>query len=345
MKRSLPPLDINNNTNDAPHLVILGAGASLAAFPDGDAHGRRLPLMANLVKTIGLEPLLAEYGVTNGYEDFESLYDGLSASGATPELLERLETEIHSYFSAMEIPSKVTIYDLLLLSLREKDLIASFNWDPFLAQAFKRNRHLRRLPKLAFLHGNVEVGACAEHRRSGFLDQCCSICSKPFSASKLLYPVKQKNYADDPFIKGEWDNLRHQLSWAYYVTIFGYSAPITDIEAKTLMLEKWKENPWQSLAEIEIVDIRPKSELESTWQEFFVRQHYAVWKDFSSMYAFRHVRRSCEAFAMATLQNSPWHENPFPNTDDLSKLHQWLQPLLLEEEQNKFTGQPCPAFQ
>ena len=111
------------------------------------------------------------------------------------------------------------------------------------------------------------------------------------------------------------------------------------------MLEKWKENPWQSLAEIEIVDIRPKNELEATWQEFFVRQHYAVWKDSSSIYAFRHVRRSCEAFAMATLQNSPWRENAFPKTDDLPKLHQWLQPLLLEDEQNKFTGQPCPAFQ
>lgn len=82
MKKSLPPLDIKNNTNVAPHVVILGAGASLAAFSDGDAHGRRLPLMANLVKTVGLETLLAEYGVTKGYEDFESLYDGLSASGA-----------------------------------------------------------------------------------------------------------------------------------------------------------------------------------------------------------------------------------------------------------------------
>jgi hypothetical protein len=34
---------------------------------------------------------------------------------------------------------------------------------------------------------------------------------------------------------------------------------------------------------------------------------------------FRNVRRSCEAFAMATLQNDPWHENPFPDTTDLGQ--------------------------
>ena len=300
--------------------------------------------MRNLVETVGLEALLTRHGVTSGYEDFESLYDGLVTSGAAPGLLADLEKEVHDYFAAMDLPREATIYDLLLLSLREKDLIASFNWDPFLAQAFKRNRVLRRLPKLCFLHGNVEIGSCAEHRRSGFLDQKCSVCSKSFVASKLLYPVKQKSYAEDPFIKGEWENLRHHMSRAYFVTIIGYSAPATDVEAKTLMLEKWQENPYRDFAEIDIVDIRAKEELESTWREFFVRQHYAIWDDISNTCAFRNVRRSCEAFAMATLQNSPWHENPFPATKDLSTLHRWLQPLLCEEEQNKFTGQPCPAL-
>lgn len=341
---TLPPLDIQNNTNVAPHVVLLGAGASLAACPNGDAHGRRLPLMRNLVEVIGLVPILAEYGITEGYEDFEFLYDKLATSGADPELLLRLEGQVRDYFLGMTLPPEVTIYDRLLLALREKDLIASFNWDPFLAQAFKRNRRLRRLPKLAFLHGNVEVGSCVEHRRSGFLDQRCSVCSKPFVASKLLFPVKQKNYSEDPFINGEWQSLRHYLSRAYFVTIFGYSAPVTDIEAKNLMLERWKENPARDLAEIDVVDIRPEDELIATWNEFFVRQHYAVWDDVSKTCAFRNVRRSCEAFAMATLQNDPWHENPFPVTNDLSELHEWLLPLLREEEQGKFSGRPCPPL-
>jgi hypothetical protein len=33
--------------NTRSHVVILGAGASYAAFPDGDKNGRKLPLMWN----------------------------------------------------------------------------------------------------------------------------------------------------------------------------------------------------------------------------------------------------------------------------------------------------------
>ncbi|MDT8452640.1 MAG: hypothetical protein RQ936_07855, partial [Gammaproteobacteria bacterium] len=40
-----------------PHVVILGAGASYAAFPNGDARGNKLPLMNNFVETLGIEKL------------------------------------------------------------------------------------------------------------------------------------------------------------------------------------------------------------------------------------------------------------------------------------------------
>jgi hypothetical protein len=46
-----------------PHLVILGAGASLAAFPNGDRYGRQLPLMHDLISKLGLEGPLSEHGV------------------------------------------------------------------------------------------------------------------------------------------------------------------------------------------------------------------------------------------------------------------------------------------
>ncbi|MBU4399752.1 MAG: hypothetical protein KKE86_10510, partial [Planctomycetes bacterium] len=45
-----------------PHVVILGAGASLAACPNGDALGRQLPLMANLVEILDLKDLIAGTG-------------------------------------------------------------------------------------------------------------------------------------------------------------------------------------------------------------------------------------------------------------------------------------------
>lgn len=39
-----------------PHAVILGAGASVGAFPRGDKRGRRLPVMADLAESLGLGP-------------------------------------------------------------------------------------------------------------------------------------------------------------------------------------------------------------------------------------------------------------------------------------------------
>jgi len=49
-----------------------------------------------------------------------------------------------------------------LLSLRKKDAVCTFNWDPFLYDAWIRNRHLD-LPEIFFLHGNVRCGHCPTH--------------------------------------------------------------------------------------------------------------------------------------------------------------------------------------
>lgn len=50
-----------------------------------------------------------------------------------------------------------------------------------------------------------------------------------------MYPVDQKDYNSDPFIKGQWDALANKLKIAERVTVFGYSAPKTDIEAIELL--------------------------------------------------------------------------------------------------------------
>jgi hypothetical protein len=46
-----------------PHVFLLGAGASCAAFPDGDRDGRRLPTLDSLVRTVGVERLLQDNGL------------------------------------------------------------------------------------------------------------------------------------------------------------------------------------------------------------------------------------------------------------------------------------------
>ena len=46
------PALVDDLSISRPHVVILGAGASAAAFPKGDRNGRRLPLMDDLVQVV-----------------------------------------------------------------------------------------------------------------------------------------------------------------------------------------------------------------------------------------------------------------------------------------------------
>ena len=51
---------IHNTQMRRPHVVIVGAGASRAAFPDGDRNGALLPLMVDFVDVVGLAQALEE---------------------------------------------------------------------------------------------------------------------------------------------------------------------------------------------------------------------------------------------------------------------------------------------
>lgn len=339
---SVPHIDAKGKRLDAPHVFILGSGASRAAFPNGDRNGKKVPLMQDLVEIVGLKPILGKYGIVEEITDFESFYDGLVTSREKPDLVTEIERHVHDYFISLQLPDEATVYDYLILSLREKDLIATFNWDPFLAQAYRRNFGVAKLPAIVFPHGNVEVGTCLTHQKKGWLFQKCPECEKLLEPTRLLYPVKQKNYNDDAFIKNEWDILRAFLKHAYFITIFGYSAPLTDVEAKKLMLDEWRNNQINWLAQIEIVDIKPREQLEASWKDFLItrefRRNYSIGYDLLETQAFRYARRSCDALAMATLQQEAFSENHFPVTTDLRELQRWVKPLVQEEAEGHFSG-------
>lgn len=208
-----------------PHVVIVGAGASLAAFPHGDKHGRKLPLMNNIAGTLGLGPLLDDAGIDDHRDDFERLYSDLVTGGRHPSLVAEIDKAVFEYFSQMELPDEPTLYDNLVLSLRNKDVIATFNWNPFLVQALARHGNPENLPNLLFLHGNVAIGHCMEHKPIGVgrRGRACHRCGRAFQNSRLLYPVRQKNYQQNPFIAKNWELLQGSLKDAFLVTVFGSS--------------------------------------------------------------------------------------------------------------------------
>ena len=341
----LPPMD--NNVNHAPHVVLLGAGASIAAYLDWGQKGKRLPSMQDLIEVLSLRTIIEDAGYSTVNLNFEAFYDELCSSGKNLSLKAVVESRVYEFFSSLALPDEPTIYDYLILSLREKDIIATFNWDPFLLQAYMRNEVVTQKyrPRITFLHGNVMVGTCNECNVAGVCGRRCLRCNAPLEPSKLLYPVKHKNYNDDIYIKEEWAVLRNYLNDAYFLTVFGYSAPITDVEAQSMMLEVWKDNSHLEFAQVEIIDIRAEKELKATWQDFFFSHHYMTATDIFHSYLFKHPRRSCDAFAAATLMCAPWDDNPFPKFKTLHELQKWVAPLIAEEElysskRVAFTGDP-----
>jgi len=207
----LPDFDPQNQINRSPHVVILGAGASRAAFPNGDANGKRLPVLADLPDCLDLRTSLSAAGFSV-QSDFESIYDELATSGRHPGLKAEIESRVRSYFESLALPTTPTLYDYLILALRENDLIATFNWDPFLAQAYMRNCGVAKLPQLAFLHGNAGMAVCLKDRITGFRGEKCQKCGQPMQPTTLLYPVRDKDYTSDAFIANEWSRLKSVLN-------------------------------------------------------------------------------------------------------------------------------------
>lgn len=335
---TLPRYAISTKINHSPHVVILGAGASRACCPDGDANGRVLPLMADFVDVLGLRTLIGAAGFEVN-ANFERTYSEIHRASALP-LIRELDHATRTYFGQLTLPDHVTLYDRLLLSLRAKDAIITFNWDPLLAQAYKRWRHLGNvLPDLIFLHGNVDIGVNIERNLFGFLSDDVDR-ERGYVPTPLLYPVDQKNYTDDSFVAEQWLKATDYLSDAYYVTVLGYSAPTTDVEARALLLKAWRDNTTRGLAQFSIFDIRDPEEVERSWKDFVEGAHGGASQDFECNILFRHPRRSCEAFAFATLQQDPWREDRYPADRSLSELETWISPLIDEEATGRLSGTP-----
>jgi hypothetical protein len=221
------------------HLIILGAGASLASnLRNPEKNGNQLPLMNNIVEIVGLKDIVTRLPKeVQSYENqFELLFSKLFEDERFEEERIEIEQRIYEYFEKLELPDEPTIYDYLIISLRhKKDVIATFNWDPFLFQAYNRIPKHIKSPGVLFLHGNVAIGYNKATATSGPAGARAKSDFRYFEPTRLLYPVAQKNYNDDEYIKGQWESLAFELKHAKRVTVFGYSAPYTDIEAINLL--------------------------------------------------------------------------------------------------------------
>lgn len=264
-----------------------------------------MPLMNELVDIVpGLRQCLETAEICESFDDFEALYSDIVDNGQT-ELAQHVELLIETYFSSLKLPETPTIYDHLLLSLRPKDAVFTFNWDPFLFDAYQRNRCVP-LPEIFFLHGNVRVGYCGNHPVVwGRRGQHCPDCGMPLTPASLLYPVKNKAAAyRKPFIRDQWENARLFLENAFILTIFGYSAPTTDVDAVELLKMSWRSRGDRLVEHAEIIH-RPdlteqeRNELHETWKPFDYYHHTRYIEWFQDSYMSLFPRGTCESIYYA----------------------------------------------
>lgn len=327
------------NFKSRPHVVILGAGASVATIPNGDRHGRKTSVMDGFLETLGMNEIIANLKLSTKSDNLEDIYSELAERTEHESVKSQLDSRIRSHFGLLEIPESPTVYDFLILALRKKDLIATFNWDPLLIQAYQRaHRVTSDLPSLTFLHGNVAVGYCEDHKRGGLISDVCPVGGCQFEPSRLLYPITKKNYTSDTFTASSWKRLEQYLAKAYLVTVFGYSAPKTDVEAIGLLKNAWGTPEKRKMEEFEFIDVRDEDPIIESWRDFIHTHHYSHQKSFFDSSLGQFPRRTVEALFDRT-QNCIWTSplDVFSEHFNFDDLQNTLNKLV-EEERNSHNG-------
>lgn len=325
------------------HVVLLGAGASLASTLRNPEKGKKkLPLMNNIIEVVGLQNVVSQLPqeLKALQENFEQFYSSLCKYESIIDEREYIEEKIYQYFETMDLPDEPTIYDYLILSLRhDKDVIATFNWDPFLYKAYLRNGAFTPSPGILFLHGNVSIGYNSFNKTSGPAGWTCKHTLKDFVPTKLLYPVENKDYNSDEHIKGQWDSLQWSLKNADCVTIFGYSAPKSDVEAISLLKSAWGDVNDRSMEQFEFIDVQDEDKVLKSWETFVHSHHYFYSKNYFDSSLANHPRRTVESFhhwAMPRTVNEAFQDgNKVPdNFQSIEELWEWHKPLI--EAEKKF---------
>lgn len=333
-------IDIVELMRRRPHLFILGAGATKATIPNGDKYGRQSPVMENFLREIGIESLLNGVKLKTKSHNIEAIYSELATKPEYTDIVTKIEEGIVTHYRQMQIPDAPTLYDYLILSLRKKDCIATFNWDPLLIQAYNRvNKITNDLPEMLFLHSSVAVGICEDCRHyEPYRNRYCSLCGKPLISPRLLYPVENKDYSQNIYIQDAWNTLQNYLEIACIVTIWGYSAPKSDKEAKKIMLKAFSSD-YRPLDQIEVIDIADEDKLYETWQPFAkdTNYHLNIHKSLMDTYIGEFPRRSVEGYVKRNIE-SWWGGSTLVmkecNTfEELAKL---VEPLLVNESRKDY---------
>lgn len=312
-----------------PHVVIVGAGASIAACRV-DKNGMEVPLLKNIHNILGMTDELKKYHFSDEeMQDFELLYSNIYGKAEYASLQMYLENGVREYFKKLTIPDELTLYDYLILSLTEKDAIISFNWDPFLMQAYRRNLSVGNLPMLIFPHGNVGMGICEKCHTMGYADTLCTECYEEYTDMPLLFPIGKKDYQSHDIIRYQWKMAKEYLAKAAGITVYGYGVPETDKEAYELMRKAYSESNIRDIAPFTIINLLSEKQIQiDKWKEVLDDKMVIFAERFEDTILWNNPRVSLEHLFDAILQQHPREkEKSFEHYGDISELHRFIQTI------------------
>ncbi|MCG2774851.1 MAG: hypothetical protein L6406_04140, partial [Desulfobacterales bacterium] len=140
-----------------------------------------------------------------------------------------------------------------------------------------------------------------------------------------------KDYQNDEAIAAHWRTLERALKDAWALTIFGYGAPYTDVEAVRLMTSARGDPAHRALEQTEIIVVRDENDLTNTWEPFIHSHHYDIRDSFYDSYIAKHPRRSGEALWAQLMDIQYLDSRDFPRDMSFEDLYKWLRPRIEAE--------------
>ena len=77
--------DYERYMKNRPHVVILGAGASCAAIPNGDKHGKKISAMSGFIEKLGLSSVISKVDIRTSSDILKIfIWNSMNAVKLTP---------------------------------------------------------------------------------------------------------------------------------------------------------------------------------------------------------------------------------------------------------------------
>lgn len=310
------------------HLVILGAGSTIATIPKGDKNGEFSYTLDNLLNDKCFASFVEKVQALDyQIDDVEALCNQLYKENRP--LYDEFESLVRKKYASLELPDGFTILDRLVLSLTPNDAIISFNWDDLVIQAYQRMSEYvpeEMLPILAFPHGNAQAVYDNKHYTSKRIVTSTSLFDSP-----LNMPVDEIDYKSDVFINSQWHILDFFMRNAQMVTFFGYRGPDLDEQDLKHLDELFAKN--EICDKIEIIDKDQESAVEVAKRlERFKMQPNWLYPcaDFWHSTIAKYPRRT-----LSVLDNWNYSVRTSAKEESLAEFLKHIGPLI-EEEQKKF---------